>query len=75
MNSINSCFKSKWHAQVTPLEEETSSHSDFRDILRLRGREAKTVQCLAAESLLKMSFFLLQHRDLYDVVKPFGRFF
>jgi len=32
---------------VTPLEEETSGHSDFRDILRLRGREAKTVQCAA----------------------------
>jgi len=36
--------------QVTPLEEETSGHSDFRDILRLRGREAKTVQCQEAES-------------------------
>ena len=42
---IFSFFFVKTSPQVTPLEEETSGHSDFRDILRLRGREAKTVQC------------------------------
>ncbi len=46
--------------KVTPLEEETSGHSDFRDILRLRGREAKTVQCQedSAERLGKKRAFI-----------------
>ncbi|CAK9023707.1 unnamed protein product [Durusdinium trenchii] len=58
---------------VTPLEEETSGHSDFRDILRLRGREAKTVQCAALLStdLVKVRELLsFPFRTLHWMERP-----